>query len=469
MSFGEDVGALVAENSFGVLACAPGWERVPLGKLVRIVNGFPFESKFFSTRAGTPLARIRDVVRGRSDTFYAGPIPEGFWVRPGDLLVGMDGDFNSAHWRQGDALLNQRVCKLEASTARLNPAFLAYGLPGYLDLINRHTSSVTVKHLSSKTLQQVPFPLPSRDVQDQIVARIDALFAEIEEGEQALVEAQAGVETYRKALLKAAVTGELTADWRARNPARETGEALLRRLLNERRDRWVANPKNKDKRYVEPVAPDTADLSDLPDGWCWASVDQLTFVSGGVTVDSKRQPADPVEVPYLRVANVQRGEINLAKMKSITIDRRDLAGLQVQPGDILLNEGGDRDKVGRGWVWEGQIDVCIHQNHVFKARPTSTLVSPKLVSMFLNELGRRFFLDESKQTTNLASISRAKVIRAAVPLAPFEESAEALRLLAAHTPSSHDEIGEAAEASAILRRSVLAAAFRGGLIKETQP
>ena len=298
----------------------------------------------------------------------------------------------------------------------------------------------------------------------RVAARIDALFDEIDEGEQALAEAQAGVETYRKALLKAAVTGELTADWRAQNPAREIGEDLLRRLLTDRRANWEANPNNKGKRYIEPLPPDVSDLAMLPPGWCWASMDQLTFVSGGVTVDAKRRPADPIDVPYLRVANVQRGRIDIAKMKLISIERSDLPALRVQPGDILMNEGGDRDKVGRGWVWEGQIETCIHQNHVFKARPVSALVQSRLVSMFLNELGRRFFLDESKQTTNLASISRAKVIRAPVPLGPPEENVEALRLLEGRTPAPHDEISEASAAAAALRQSILAAAFRGELV-----
>lgn len=311
-----------------------------------------------------------------------------------------------------------------------------------------------------------PVPVPDEGTQRQIVARIDALFAEIDEGEAALAEARAGVETYRKALLKAAVTGELTAAWRAANPPQETGEQLLQRILADRRARWHADPKSARKRYTEPAGPDTDGLPELPEGWTWATLQQIAFISGGATVDKKRKPADPVEVPYLRVANVQRGSLDLSVLKTITVDRAKLPDLLLRPGDILLNEGGDRDKVGRGWIWEGQAEICAHQNHVFKARPVSKAIEPRLVSMYLNELGRKFFLDESKQTTNLASISLTKVSLAPVAIPPVQEASAIIAQLDA---MSENEIGEPAFAAldgvaATLRQSILAAAFRGELL-----
>lgn len=465
MSFVEDLSELVAANAAGVLSVAPHWQRGALGSVASVINGFAFPSKHFKASKGFPLVRIRDVVDGQSDTLYDGPIPDGYWVNDGDLLVGMDGDFNCALWRGGKALLNQRVCKIVPDETRLRKQFLLYVLPGYLKLINDYTSSVTVKHLSSRTLQQLPLPLPELAEQDRLIARIDALFAEIDEGEAALAEARAGVETYRKALLKAAVTGELTADWRAANPPQETGEQLLQRILADRRARWHADPKNARKKYTEPARPDTDGLPELPEGWVWATLQQISFISGGATVDKKRKPADPVEVPYLRVANVQRGSLDLSVLKTITIDRAKLPDLLLRPGDILLNEGGDRDKVGRGWVWEGQVETCAHQNHVFKARPVSDVVEPRLVSMYLNELGRKFFLDESKQTTNLASISLTKVSLAPVALPPSQEASAIIAQLDA---MSENEIGEAAladldDSAAMLRQSILAAAFRGEL------
>jgi type I restriction enzyme S subunit len=306
-------------------------------------------------------------------------------------------------------------------------------------------------------------PVPPRPVQKAVVARIDKLFAEIDDGERELAEARADLETYRRSLLKAAITGELTADWRRDNPPQETGADLLRRILAERRARWEANPRNGGKRYKEPVAP-SAGLPDLPEGWTWATLQQLAFISGGVTVDAKRNPVDPVTVPYLRVANVQRGFLSLGAMKTITIDATNVEPLRLSPGDILLNEGGDRDKVGRGWVWEGQLETCVHQNHVFKARPAALAIEPKLVSLYLNEFGRNFFLSESKQTTNLASISLTKVSRVPVPVPPIAEARVMLAQFDECRPGFlADNIAATESEMSNLRQSILAAAFRGEL------
>lgn len=214
MSFGHDIAALVADFERGLLAKHPSWSRVKLSEVADLQNGFPYESTKFSDASGMPLLRIRDIVPGRTDTRYNGALddPGMIKVRNGDLVVGMDGDFNARIWQGGEALLNQRVCLLRAREQFYSQRFLAYLLPGYLKLINDNTSSVTVKHLSSKTVQDTPLPLPPLAEQHRIVDRLDALFAEIAEGEAALVEARKGLDIFRRALLKAAVTGELTKD-----------------------------------------------------------------------------------------------------------------------------------------------------------------------------------------------------------------------------------------------------------------
>jgi len=330
---------------------------------------------------------------------------------------------------------------------------------------NHMSGSAGQLRVPTDYLRLLPVPVPPADVQRQIVSRIDELFAEIDDGERALHEVRQGGETYRQTLLKAAVTGDLTATWRQTNPPQESGQQLLGRLLTERRAAWAANSHNRNRKYSEPPGPEIDGLPTLPAGWCWASLQQLTFVSGGVTVDAKRKPNNPAEVPYLRVANVQRGSLDLSVLKTIKIDRDGLASLRLEPGDILLNEGGDRDKVGRGWVWNGEVEDCVHQNHVFKARPANSVIKPELVSIYLNELGRRFFIDESKQTTNLASISMSKVARAPVAVPPGPEGQAILeRLRSLQGMVDQVVIDQQAAAATALRQSIFAAAFRGDLV-----
>lgn len=103
------------------------------------------------------------------------------------------------------------------------------------------------------------------------------------------------------------------------------------------------------KKYGQPVAPDTYRLPDLPDGWCCATVDQVIFVQGGLTKGKKRERSEEIsEVPYLRVANVQRMFLDLDEIKTIQATKEEVDQLRLRPGDVLFSDGGDRDKLGRG-------------------------------------------------------------------------------------------------------------------------
>lgn len=232
----------------------------------------------------------------------------------------------------------------------------------------------TVASIDTDRLKKYPILLPPSNEQRRIVEKIETLFARLDQGEAALRQVQKLLARYRQSVLKAAVTGELTRDWRAENAHRlEHGRDLLARILQTRRETWRGRGP-----YKEPAAPDTTGLPELPEGWVWASLAQLTSIKGGVTVDKKREATDSITVPYLRVANVQNGYLDLAQVKEITLDREKVEQCLLEPGDILLNEGGDRDKLGRGWVWSGEIRPCIHQNHVFAHAPCCPKCCPGL-------------------------------------------------------------------------------------------
>jgi type I restriction enzyme S subunit len=167
---------------------------------------------------------------------------------------------------------------------------------------------------------------------------------------------------------------------------------------------------------------ESVSLPALPSGWCWTTLETIANIEGGITKDQKRQRTGTMrEVPYLRVANVQRGFLDLREIKTILADEEEIQTLRLEKGDILFTEGGDRDKLGRGWVWNGEIDECIHQNHIFRARPVAPLFEPKYVSYHGNFFGQQWFTKTGKQTTNLASINKGVLRRFPVPLAPLQE------------------------------------------------
>lgn len=160
MAFTMTVAELIDADTSGLLGKHATWERVPLAEVAAILNGAPFDSALFSTTEGMPLVRIRDVTTGQTNTYYTGTYEDAYLVHQGDLLVGMDGDFNSGFWGPKTALLNQRVCKISPIEAFYDKRLLALALPGYLAAINANTPSVTVKHLSSRTIGEIGLPLP---------------------------------------------------------------------------------------------------------------------------------------------------------------------------------------------------------------------------------------------------------------------------------------------------------------------
>jgi type I restriction enzyme, S subunit len=202
----------------------------------------------------------------------------------------------------------------------------------------------------------------------------------------------------------------------------------------------------------------------------WRPLGEIAEVVGGVTKDAKRQ-SDPsfVEVPYLRVANVQRGYLDLTAVTTIRVPAPTLDKLRLEPGDILFNEGGDRDKLGRGWIWEGQVKDCIHQNHVFRARLSTDGFEPKFVSMHGNTFGREWFERMGKQTTNLASLNLTALKSFPVPDLPVERQREIVAELERQLSvldSLQSVVDNSVRRCSLLRSSILATAFSGQLVPQ---
>ena len=152
------------------------WIYKKLKDICGIQYGYPFDSHCFTEDSSFPaLIRIRDVVRGFSETYYKGSIPDEYYVKAGEYLIGMDGEFNIAPWRSEKALLNQRVCKIFSTDSETEVRFVYYSLIKILKQIEDETPSVTVKHLSAKRLNQKELPIPSLDEQQAIVRELDGI------------------------------------------------------------------------------------------------------------------------------------------------------------------------------------------------------------------------------------------------------------------------------------------------------
>ena len=167
----------------------------------------------------------------------------------------------------------------------------------------------------------------------------------------------------------------------------------------------------------------------IPEAWDVKPLSRSAEIRGGIAKNSNVVASDPIAVHYLRVANVQDGFLDLAEMSTIELSRYDLARYTVFPGDVLMNEGGDLDKLGRSAIWRGEVSPCVHQNHVFVVRCKAALLPDYLNAWTATSSARRFFLLTGKQTTNLASISKSSLggLPVAVPPLPEQRAiAEAL-------------------------------------------
>ena len=401
--------------------------------------------------------------------------------QPSDTLLVWDGARAGLAGRGIGGFIGSTLARL-TSDLLVEPSFLYYFVHSNYGYLNTRTKGVGIPHIDPVVLAKIPFSLPPSSEQTRIVAKLEELLSDLDAGVAELKAAQKKLKQYRQSLLKAAVEGALTAEWRANNKPSETGAQLLERILTERRARWETKqlakfkeqgktpPKDWQKKYPEPVQTDTTDLPELPEGWVWASLDMLGEIASGVAKGSKRDAAVPVrEVPYLRVANVQRGFFDLSEIKTILATERDITDLTLQAGDVLFNEGGDRDKLGRGWVWRNEVETCIHQNHVFRMRPFLAEALPELISHHGNTFGKTWFQSAGKQTTNLASINMTRLRMFPVPLGPADEQRELLNQLDAQIEQlDHQEkaVELALKQSTAQRQNILRAAFSGQLVPQ---
>jgi type I restriction enzyme S subunit len=302
------------------------------------------------------------LARGFSETFYDGEHDPAFEIENGDFLIGMDGEFRCYRWQGGKALLNQRVCRLQNFSRDLNAGYVFYGINDHLREIEGNTAFVTVKHLSSKQIASIEMSVPPLAEQVRIVKLLD----------------------------------EADELWKLRTQADRRTAALIPALFHEMFGENAKKPHDH------------------------AKLEQIAEVVSGVAKGRNFNGRRPVEVPYLRVANVQAGQLDLSEIKTIQALPEEVEELALRKGDVLLTEGGDFDKLGRGAMLEQDLLNCIHQNHVFRVRVGQSKLNPVYFAKFLlTGEARGYFLGCAKRTTNLASINMTQLRALPVPLPPL--------------------------------------------------
>jgi type I restriction enzyme S subunit len=318
---------------------------------------------------------------------------------------------------------------------------------------------------------------PPRSEQERIADALDELLSDLDAGVEALRRAQAKLGLYRASVFKAAVQGDLSAEWRRQNPNAEPASFLLQRILTERRQRWGQEqlrkfaaagktpPAKWKTKYKEPVRPDTTDLPELPEGWCWASVDQLSLL----VTDGDHNPPKRTQngIPHLTAKNVKNLNLNKEDCTYISVEDSLEVFKRYAPctRDIIITCVGTIGRV-----------AIVPENFIFSAdRNLAALrlvCTGSLVELVLAELSSPRLQDVMKSISGSTAqphlyLGDIKTLSIALP--PASEQQEVLQLLAEQL-SVVDHLGPEIEqrlnVATALRQSILRHAFAGQLVPQ---
>ena len=335
------------------------------------------------------------------------------------------------------------------------------------DAARNMTGAVGLRRVPKPWLEQQQIPLPEPDEQRKIVAEIEKQFTRLEAGVAALRRVQANLKRYRAAVLKTACEGrlvsteaELHRNQKSKTAKFETGAEFLARILTERRQNWQGRGK-----YREPAAPDTTGLPPPPEGWTWATVEQLsTRVQYG---SSAKTNENSTGVPVLRMGNIQEGKLDFEKLKYLPKSHDEFPELLLARGDLLFNRTNSAELVGKTAVFKDTLQPCSFASYLIRVRFGNGCL-PDFVSYFINSVfGRAWIADVVSQQVGQANVNGTKLQALAIPLPQFAEQtrivAEVERRLSV-VEELESVVTANLQRATRLRQSILQKAFTGELL-----
>jgi type I restriction enzyme, S subunit len=406
----------------------PGWTETTLGEIAETSLGKMLDKGKATGEHPVPYLRNVNVQWGRIDlddvlTMDITPEEREFFrLEPDDLLACEGGEVGRcAIWHGGPGFMAfQKALHRIRPYGKIEVKYLRYFLE-YLSLTGSllpYATGSTIKHLPQQQLRRLPIRLPPIEEQRRIVAALEDHLSRIEAGDH-------GIDV---------------AGRRSRN----LWLSVLNSLLS-------------------------GDLIGYDSGPDVRAISKFVSVQGGIQKQQKRRPVKN-KYPFLRVANVSRGGLDLEDVHEVELFEGELERLKLCLGDLLVVEGnGSPDQIGRAAMWHGEISNCVHQNHLIRVRPGSNL-DPKYLELAWNAPRTREQLREvAISTSGLYTLSTAKVKSIRLPVPPREVQEQLVaeaELWRSHLDSTDQAIGSARHRSAALRKSLLAEAFSGQLVPQ---
>ncbi len=378
-----------------------------------------------------------------------------------------------------------------------NPKLLYYYLSSNVFLKEKDElcSGSTQSALNDTNAKKIKIPLPPIEEQNRIVNKIESLLSELDSSIENLQRAKKKLKFYRQSVLKSAFEGRLTEVWRQAHAYElENAEVLLERIKQEREaayeeslTEWEVSVKAWEeggkvgKKPAKPRKPkklpplsqeELAALPGISEVYTYTRLGNIAHIVGGVTKGRKLDGRKLIKLPYLRVANVQDGYLDLKEIKYIDVLYEDLKKYRLEKGDILYTEGGDKDKLGRGTVWNNEVKDCIHQNHIFRARLINKNFNSKFYAYYSqSKTAKKYFFSNAKQTVNLASINMTVLSSLPVIIVDEKEQDQIVRKIESHfsvVNKMDDAIEVSLKKAESLRQSILKSAFEGRLVENKE-
>lgn len=367
-----------------------GWEVSKLKYLGRYVNGYPFKPDDWGDE-GKPIIRIQDLTGSNdSPNYYDGDIDAKYHIKNGDILVSWAATLDAFIWNKGDGLLNQHIFKAIPQEEKITSYFFFWMIKEAMQNMNNDNKhGIFMQHVTLDVFNNFSVPLPPLSEQKRIATY---LFQKISEADIMLDDTLSSITGYKK-LKQAVITQAVTKGVRGEREMKDSGVE------------WIG---------------------EIPVEWRKTQLRHCATIKSGITLrKSYSKDTVLIERPYLRVANVQGGYVDLNDLATIEVTPDEDLKYRLHSGDVLMTEGGDRDKLGRGCVWHGEIEPCLHQNHVFAVQTNETILLPEFLEyLTASDVGRSYFDVTAIKTTNLACTSSSKVLAFTIPLPPIEEQIE---------------------------------------------
>ena len=336
-----------------------------LGDIATYINGYAFKPEDRGSK-GLPIIRIQDLTGNAYDLgFYDGEYPERIEINNGDILISWSASLGVYVWNRGKALLNQHIFKVVFDKSEVNRKYFVFAVQYKLKEMELKTHGATMKHIIKKDFDNTLIPFPS--------------YAEQERISNILLCASNMVTMRYQELQK------------------------LDNLIKARLVEMFGD------MYLNTLS------------WSEVQLETVADIVSGITKGRKVKEQELIEVPYMAVSNVKDGYIDWTTIKTIEATEQEIEQYRLLPDDVLMTEGGDPDKVGRGAIIRNPLENCIHQNHIFRVRLNEKMILPTFFAEYLqHQRSKRYFLGCAKQTTGIASINMKQLRALPVLLPPLE-------------------------------------------------